>query len=692
MFAKVLVANRGEIAVRIIRTLRRMGIASVAVWSDADRFAPHVRLADEAVRLGPAPAVDSYLNVPAVIAAARATGAEAVHPGYGFLSENAAFAEALAAERIAFIGPSPAHLRAFGLKHTARELALAAGVPLLPGTGVLADLAQAVEAAEGLGYPVMLKSTAGGGGIGMSRCDDEAALRAAFEGVERTARASFGDARVFLERFVPRARHVEVQVFGDGLGRVVALGERDCSLQRRNQKVIEETPAPNLPEAVRARLLAAAERLCASVDYASAGTVEFIYDPDRQEFAFLEVNTRLQVEHPVTEAVLGIDLVDWMVRQAAGEDPIPPVLPQPRGHAIEARLYAEQPHAGFRPSAGRLTEVAFPEGVRVDGWIETGTVVEPFYDPMLAKLIVHGPDRPAAIAALRGALAASRVAGIATNLEYLGAIAGSGMFAAGEVTTSALNDFAFAPRGIEVLAPGAQSSLQSLPGRLGLWHVGVPPSGPMDARGHRNANRLVGNPPDALALEMTMTGPTLRFLAPARVALAVTALAPPFIVLLSASSAQASLGDLGPLVIASTAASISASYVWGRLSDRSSRQTLMAAGALAALVFAAIATFALTFGSLGGSWGSAAAIFAAQIAYEGVRAGRKLHLTDMAEDAFRARYTALSNTLVGAALLAGGLFGLIADSFGPAPVMLLFAAIAAIGMALSHGLEEVQAD
>lgn len=520
MFNTVLVANRGEIAVRIIRTLRAMGISPVAVYSDADRFAPHVRLADRAVRLGPAAAAQSYLNIAAVIAAARETGAQAVHPGYGFLSENAGFAEALAAEGIAFIGPDPAHLRAFGLKHTARDLAAAAGVPLLQGTGLLPDVEAAVVAAAGLGYPVMLKSTAGGGGIGMSRCQDEAALRAAFDGVERTARASFGDARVYLERFVARARHVEVQVFGNGKGRAVALGERDCSLQRRNQKVIEETPAPHLPDDLRQRLFGAAERLCASVSYASAGTVEFIYDPDRQEIAFLEVNTRLQVEHPVTEAVLGIDLVEWMVRQAAGEDPIPATLPRPQGHAIEARLYAEAPHAGFRPSAGQLTDVAFPQDVRVDGWIATGTVVEPYYDPMLAKIIVHGANRPAAISALQRALAASRVAGIATNLEYLAAIAGSDMFAAGTVTTAALDGFAFAPKGIEVLSPGAQSSLQELPGRQGLWHVGVPPSGPMDARSHRNANRLVGNPPDTAALELTMTGPTLRFLSPARVALA----------------------------------------------------------------------------------------------------------------------------------------------------------------------------
>ncbi|OYU19517.1 MAG: urea carboxylase [Rhodobacteraceae bacterium PARR1] len=524
MFKQVLVANRGEIALRVIRTLRKIGVGSVAVYSDADRFAPHVSAADRAVRLGPAPAIDSYLNVAAVIAAARETGADALHPGYGFLSENVGFAEALEGAGIAFIGPRPDHLRAFGLKHTARELAAAAGVPLLPGSGLLEAEDQAATAAAEIGYPVMLKSTAGGGGIGMQLCADESSLRAAFATVQRMARASFGDARVYLERFVADARHVEVQVFGDGQGRVVALGERDCSLQRRNQKVIEETPAPGLSDTVRANLHRAATDLCASVQYLSAGTVEFIYDPTRQAAYFLEVNTRLQVEHPVTEAVLGIDLVEWMIRQAAGESVIPATQPTPKGAAIEARLYAEAPHAGFRPSAGLLTHVAFPGGVRVDGWIATGTEVTAHYDPMLAKIIVHGADRPAALAALRAALAETRVDGIATNLEYLRAIAGSDVLASGHVSTTALASLDFAPQGVEVLSPGPQTTLQELPGRLGLWHVGVPPSGPMDARSFRNANRLLGNPPDTAALEMTVSGPTLRFLTPARVAVAGAAM------------------------------------------------------------------------------------------------------------------------------------------------------------------------
>jgi urea carboxylase len=520
MFSKVLVANRGEIAVRIIRTLKRMGIGSVAVYSDADRFTMAVSLADEAVRIGPAPAAQSYLDADAVIAACKATGAEAVHPGYGFLSENTAFARKLEAEGIVFIGPTPENIEAFGLKHAARELAQANGVPLLPGTPLLVSLEEALSAAQTIGYPVMLKSTAGGGGIGMSLCGDAASLVAAWESVQRTAVASFADARVYLERFVSGARHVEVQIFGDGDGRVIALGERDCSLQRRNQKVLEETPAPGLSSTVRYRLHEAAINLGRAVGYRSAGTVEFIYDPGREEFYFLEVNTRLQVEHPVTEAVLGIDLVEWMIRQAAGENVIPSVASAPRGAAIEVRLYAEMPHANFQPSAGLLTEVAFPPLARVDTWIDTGTDITTFYDPMLAKIIVQADHRPSAIAKLQSALDDTRVAGIETNLDYLRAIAASDMLASGNVATTVLRDFAFVPDIMEVLAPGAQSTIQELPGRLGLWHVGVPPSGPMDERHFRHANRLVGNADQTAALELTVAGPTLRFRSSAVIALA----------------------------------------------------------------------------------------------------------------------------------------------------------------------------
>ncbi|MCW2318219.1 urea carboxylase [Rhodoblastus acidophilus] len=511
MFTKILIANRGEIVGRIGRTCRKMGISSVAVYSDADRFSRPVLDADEAVRLGPAPAAESYLQAEKIIAACKQVGAQAVHPGYGFLSENVGFAERLAAEGIAFIGPRPEHLRAFGLKHTAREIAEKAGAPLLPGTGVLDDVEQALAAAETIGYPVMLKSTAGGGGIGMQLCEGPESLREKFESVRRTAQAGFGDARLFLERFVARARHVEVQIFGDGKGRVVALGERDCSLQRRNQKVIEETPAPGLSEALRAELREAACALGRAVNYESAGTVEFIYDVAREKFYFLEVNTRLQVEHPVTEAIFGVDLVEWMIRQAAGEDVLTGFEPKPRGAAMEARLYAENPAQKFRPSAGLLTEVVFPQDARIDGWIETGAEVTANYDPMLAKIIVHGATREEALDKLRAALEATRVSGIETNLAYLRAIAASDVFAKGDVATNVLPHFAFSPRSLDVLSPGAQSTIQELPGRLGLWDVGVPPSGPMDEKSFRLANRIVGNAETVTALEMTARGATLRF-------------------------------------------------------------------------------------------------------------------------------------------------------------------------------------
>ncbi|AUN32779.1 urea carboxylase [Niveispirillum cyanobacteriorum] len=520
MFTKVLIANRGEICARVVKTLRRMGIASVAVYSDADRFTLPVLSADEAVHIGPSPAKQSYLDIDAVIAACKATGAQAVHPGYGFLSENAGFVERLNAAGITFIGPRVEHLQGFGLKHTARALAKAAGVPLLPGTDILEDAEAAQAAAAEIGFPVMLKSTAGGGGIGMQLCHSADELAAKFAAVQRMATSSFGDARVYLERFVAEARHVEVQIFGDGKGGVVALGERDCSLQRRNQKVVEETPAPGLPDAVRLHLRDAAIALGQSVKYASAGTVEFIYDVARAQVYFLEVNTRLQVEHPATEAVFGVDLVEWMVRQAAGDFTLPPqesLIPQ--GAAIEVRLYAENAAADFRPSTGLLTEVTFPTDIRVDGWVATGTEVTANYDPMLAKLIVHADSRDAAIDKLSTALSASRVAGIETNLSYLSAIIGSDIFRQGKVATSVLKDFAFTPATVEVLSPGAQTSVQDWPGRLGYWDVGVPPSGPMDDKSFRLANRLLGNAEGTAALECTLTGPSLRFNADATIAL-----------------------------------------------------------------------------------------------------------------------------------------------------------------------------
>jgi len=520
VFGKVLVANRGEIACRVLHTLKKMGIGSVAVYSEADANARHVREANEAVLLGPPPAAASYLLGERILAAAKQTGAEAVHPGYGFLSENADFAAACEAAGVSFIGPTPEQIRRFGLKHLAREVALGEGVPLLPGTDLLPDAASAREAATRIGYPVMLKSTAGGGGIGLRVCRDAAALDEAFETVRRLSQRNFADGGAYLERYLDTARHVEVQIFGDGRGHVLALGERDCSTQRRNQKVIEEAPAPGIGEATRTKLLEYAVRMGRAVRYASAGTVEFVLDARTHEIFFLEVNTRLQVEHGVTELVTGIDLVEWMIRQAAGGFELPATAPPSRGAAIEVRLYAEDPQHAFRPSTGRITAAQLPEHVRCDHWIEPGLEVTPHYDPLLAKLVAHGDTRDAALARLRTALDETAIHGLETNLGYLRALAAHPPFARGEVHTRLLDGFTYQPAAVDVLEGGTQTTVQDWPGRTGYWAVGVPPSGPMDDLSFRAANGLVGNAPGTAGLEITLTGPTLRFGVDAVVALA----------------------------------------------------------------------------------------------------------------------------------------------------------------------------
>ena len=520
MFRKVLIANRGAIACCIIRTLRKMGVASVAVYSQADRHSPHVGQADESVFIGPPPPAQSYLSIPTLLETARKTRAEAIHPGYGFLSENAEFAEACLAHGIMFIGPTPEQMRDFGLKHVARRIAAENGVPLLPGSGLLENIHAAVEAAGRIGYPVMLKSTAGGGGIGIRLCASPAELHEAFDAVTRLSQANFGSGGLYLERFVSQARHIEVQIFGDGRGSVAALGERDCSVQRRNQKVIEETPAPGLRSAVRQRLLQAAVQLGRAVSYQSAGTVEFIYDNSAGDFYFLEVNTRLQVEHGVTEEVTGIDLVEWMVRQAAGENlSLDQLNIRPSGCSIEARVYAEDPAKNFQPSVGVLSHVVWPGNARVETWVQPGTEVTPFYDPMLAKIIVHGSSRTEALDGLRAGLRECELSGLETNLGYLRQVCEHPALAAGGVTTSFLSDFPYHPRSIDVTEPGTQTTIQDFPGRLGYWHVGVPPSGPMDPLAFRLANRLVGNAPTAAGLEITISGPTLRFACDNRIAL-----------------------------------------------------------------------------------------------------------------------------------------------------------------------------
>jgi urea carboxylase len=520
MFTKVLIANRGAIACRIARTLRRMGVASVAVYSEADAHSAHVAACDEAVAIGPSPAAQSYLDIAKILAAARQTGAQAIHPGYGFLSENPGFAEACAEAGIVFIGPTAAQMRSFGLKHAARALAEANGVPLLPGSGLLADETAALREAERIGYPVMLKSTAGGGGIGMQLIRAPGELPAAFASVDRLARNNFKQGGIFLEKFVERARHIEVQIFGDGRGGVVALGERDCSTQRRNQKVIEETPAPGLTAEQRARLWDSAARLGAAAGYQNAGTVEFVLDADSGECYFLEVNTRLQVEHGVTEEVTGIDLVEWMVRQAAGElDSLAGYRAQPRGASIQVRLYSEDPGKNFQPATGLLTDVHFPAGPRIETWIERGSEISPFYDPLLAKIIVRGADRTEALARMTEALAQTRIYGLETNLAYLRQIVASPEFQGGRMTTRTLAGLPYLAATVDVLAGGTQTTIQDYPGRVGYWDVGVPPSGPMDGLSFRFGNRLVGNPPSSAGLELTVQGPTLRFNAAATIAL-----------------------------------------------------------------------------------------------------------------------------------------------------------------------------
>ena len=511
MFNKVLIANRGAIACRVIRTLKKLGIASVAVYSEADQDSLHVTLADEAFCIGAAPAQQSYLNIEKILQIAKQTGAEAIHPGYGFLSENAEFCDLCENQGIAFIGPTSSQMLDFGLKHTARELAIKSQVPLLPGSSLLSGESEAVTEAARIGYPVMLKSTAGGGGIGMRLVWDEAELKEAYQTVSYLAQANFKDAGLYLEKFVQHARHIEVQIFGDGKGQVLALGERDCSVQRRNQKVIEETPAPHLTDEQRDYIQTVAIQLMQSVNYRSAGTVEFVMDTETEQFYFLEVNTRLQVEHGVSEQVYAVDMVEWMVTLASGDWSAPTEKLASKGHSIQVRLYAEDPIKQFQPSAGLLTYVQFDQNARVETWVETGSNVSSFYDPMLAKIIVTASDRDAAIQAMQSSLADTQIAGIETNLEYLQNIIAGEVFNSGTQTTRFLNNFVWKTQKIEVLQSGIQTAIQDITGRLGYWDVGVPPSGAIDPLSLNVANQLLGNPYNTSGLECTLQGPSLKF-------------------------------------------------------------------------------------------------------------------------------------------------------------------------------------
>lgn len=512
MFKKVLIANRGAIAVRIERTLKKMGIKSVAVYSKADRDSLHVENADEAVFIGDGSAKETYLDVNKIIEAALKTGAEAIHPGYGFLSENTDFAAECEKNHIKFIGPDSNQIKLFGLKHSARELAQRAGVPLLSGTGLLKGIDEAVESAEKIGYPVMIKSTAGGGGIGIRICENKDELVAGYDNVCHLAESNFNDSGVFLEKYIRKARHVEVQIFGNEYGETAVLGERDCSVQRRNQKVVEESPAPNLSEEVRQQMYTAARSLAKTSGYRNAGTVEFLYDESDEKFYFLEVNTRLQVEHGITEEVYGVDLVEWMIKESAGElKGIDNFKAVPDGHSIEVRVYAEDSINNFRPGTGKIDDVVFSDKARVETWIRKNIEISSLYDPMLAKLIVHSDSRESAVKKMADVLEESEIYGVTTNLMYLKSFIATSDYKAGKLFTKMLDGFMPEENALEVLDGGLQSTVQDADGMIGYWTVGVPPCGAMDSYSFRIGNKLLGNSPDSAGIELTMRGGTYRF-------------------------------------------------------------------------------------------------------------------------------------------------------------------------------------
>ncbi|MBU4531028.1 MAG: acetyl/propionyl/methylcrotonyl-CoA carboxylase subunit alpha [Hoeflea sp.] len=486
MITKILIANRGEIACRVIRTARMMGIATVAVYSEADRNALHVEMADEAVLIGPAQASESYLKVDAILDAAKRTGADAIHPGYGFLSENPDFVEKVERAGLIFIGPSAKAIRAMGLKDAAKALMEKANVPVVPGYhGEAQELVVLAGKANEIGFPVLIKARAGGGGKGMRKVDNQADFPAALSSARREAKASFGDDRVLVEKYVTTPRHIEIQVFGDSHGNVVHLFERDCSAQRRHQKVIEEAPAPGMPAEMRAAMGAAAVQAAKAISYCGAGTVEFIVDaseglnPDR--FWFMEMNTRLQVEHPVTELITGLDLVEWQIRVASGE-----ALPMRQeelainGHAVEARIYAEDAGKGFLPAVGRLAHLAFPNGdIRVDAGVREGDEITPFYDPMIAKVIAHGKTRAEALSKLAGALGRTEIAGTVTNTAFLAKLCRDADFAAGRLDTgliernlASLTEAEPAPDHIVALAALAASGMVPAPGGGAVSAIG----------------------------------------------------------------------------------------------------------------------------------------------------------------------------------------------------------------------------
>lgn len=513
-FKKVLVANRGEIACRIFRSLKKLGMQSIAIYSEADVDSDHVSLADEAFLVGPAEIGASYLRSDYIIELALKHGADAIHPGYGLLSENTQFAEECGKKGVAFIGPTPDQISQFSLKHTARKMAEDNKVPVLPGSPLLQSADEVMQYQERIGFPLMVKSSAGGGGIGMSLCHSPEELPGIVAEVTHLSETNFKNSGVYLERFIERARHVEVQIFGDGKGTVIPLGLRDCSMQRRNQKVVEESPAPGLSEDISTAMTEAAVRLTSAANYRSAGTVEFLFDVDSQEFFFLEVNTRLQVEHGVTEEVFGIDLVEWMIQLQSDNDFGENLKSQTfhqKGHSIQVRIYAEDPSRNFQPSVGTLTVVKHPEWARCESWVFSGTEVCSHYDPLLSKIIVTAENRDAALCKLSKALDECHYEGLETNLEYLKQITASESFAQLRMTTGFLKDFPFSPTAIEIRTAGTMTTIQDFPGRVGYWKVGIPPSGPMDNYSFRQANLLIGNDEGLPGLEFTNDGAMMIF-------------------------------------------------------------------------------------------------------------------------------------------------------------------------------------
>jgi len=512
MFKRVLIANRAEIANRVIKTLKKMGIESVSIYSEADKHASFVMNSDIGVALHGISLDETYLDYKKIINICKEYKVDAIHPGYGFLSENVDFVKACEENGIVFIGPNSTHIEEFGLKHTARDIAKKSGVPLLEGSELLSSLEDAKDTAKSIRYPVMLKSTAGGGGIGMKLCFNEDELIDAYDSVIKLAGSNFSNSGVFLEKYIETARHIEVQIFGDGKGNIKTLGERDCSIQRRNQKVIEETPAPNISDKLREELFEASYKLAKAVNYKSAGTVEYIYDVKEDKFYFLEVNTRLQVEHGITEEVCSVDLVEWMVKIAYGDNtPLLEYKHNPKGHAIEVRVYAEDGGKNFQPSTGLITKVELPDDVRCDTWIEDGCEVSPFYDPLLVKIITVSKDRESNILKLQKSLKKSKIYGIESNLSYLEAIAKESFFVDSKFYTKVLDNFVYKPNKVDILKSGTLTTIQDYPARQGYWAVGIPPSGAMDSLTPRLLNKLLGNKQKDPFIEMTFMGASYRF-------------------------------------------------------------------------------------------------------------------------------------------------------------------------------------